>query len=1107
MSASVADLFVVLDSVTDPFSNGMKRAAADAEAQSKRMSSALGLVTKVGLGVGIAVTGIAAASVKATSDFQANMTKLSTAAGAPKAAVQAAAGEILKLGTQVGMTGTQMAEALYHPVSAGLDMATSLQVVKYAAEEAQISGANLDDTTYSLSSVMKAFNFPASQAANTMATLNAVVGDGDMRFQDFNASIKNWAPTAAQMGMSVSSMGAGLAYLTDRGNSAEEASTRLTMGISMMATPSKQAASLLEGLGVASSDVKGSSAAMTDVLKKAGITQNQLAADLAKPDGLYVALKQLQDALHKAGVGGTEADSAIAKIFGGGRSDKAILSLLQNLDGLKQKYDQITADSSNAKFQANWETTKNTFSFQMQQMKVAAENFGIEIGTKLLPVLSNLISTGEGDLGQLASGFSGPVRTPVNPGLGNAFLNKDMTPAPPPLTAWQEFGQKLHQYLTDIENDAKRLEPVGHDVMVFAGDAYQGLSKILPVALSVAGTLGKALFLGAEAAGKVLADVLGPAIRDVGDFIDAHQTAIKIFADVVLGGLALKMGVLGTINATRGLIDLATRIAQFPVAQVGQITTAWDGMKAAWTGKEAAEGEQAIQGLSGALSDLKGKASGALDAVLPNSGKLAGLAQMGQEFKSVGTEAKAADEQLALFGVTEKGVTQVADYQQLSLFEGTLGGVATEAEAAGTASASLASKLGKFAMAGGVIGAAVVGVGLLANYLGHLAGVGDHTGQNVDELAKQLDLAGAGSKQAQEGFTQAATAMAAMSSVVHKPIQGLNDMDTALANLASGGHAAQAKAQFADIAAALAKQGIDAKTAASDFPKYEQAVKDAGDAAQTADGKVQGLLGTLSQQQALDQFASDINSVTTSIQTNGRTLSGNTDQAIANRQAFSQAANDIENYYQQQRNAGVPIQQATSDMQKQVDQLEQTGIKAGMTKGDVDSYLKTLGLIPSSIGTTITANVSPAVQALNGLLQRIDASTGTVQVYASPTNVAGGRALGANADGGPVRRGDVSWVGERGPELVVFGRDGYVIPNEALTGSRALDSRVLSGSGGYGPAAYVPGFGQGGTTVVNNHYNVNFAGDLMTEDQALTKLRTAQLQWSARNNGTGWSVP
>lgn len=345
-------------------------------------------VTKWG---SIGLAGVGIASVDLAQKFQTQMTRLSTAAGAPIAQVNGMRDAVLKTATSVGVSGTQMAEALYHPVSAGLDLKTSLQDVKYAAMETQISGASLDDTTYALSSVMKAFNQSASDAGPTMAQLNAIVGQGDMHFQDFNTSIKNWAPTAAQLNIGVTSMGAALAYLTDRGNGAEEAATRVTMGLSMMTTPSKQAAALLEGLGVASSDVTASSDAMTTVLKKTGITQNELAADLQKPDGIYVALQHLKNSLVEAGVSGTEADSVLSKIFGGGRSDKAILSLMQNLDGLKSKFQDIQTAASPDKFANAWQQTQQTFAYQLKQVGAEVENLAIRFGNMLIPEIQAVV--------------------------------------------------------------------------------------------------------------------------------------------------------------------------------------------------------------------------------------------------------------------------------------------------------------------------------------------------------------------------------------------------------------------------------------------------------------------------------------------------------------------------------------------------------------------------------------------------------------------------------------------------------------------------------------------------------------------------------------------
>nr|WP_223184895.1 phage tail tape measure protein [Streptomyces sp. CBMA152] len=551
-----------------------RRAAAGADALGAKWLGLGPVFDKVKKWGALGLAGIGIASTDLAVHFQTQMTRISTAAGAPIAQVQAMRSQVLQTATSVGVSGTQMAEALYHPVSAGLDLKTSLQAVKYAAMEAQISGASLDDTTYSLSSVMKAFNMSASQAGPTMADLNAIVGEGDMRFQDLNASIKNWAPTAAQMGISVNSMGAGLAYLTDRGNSAEVAATRLTMGISMMTTPSGQAAKMLEGLGVASSDVSASSSAMQEAMKKANITQNQLALDLKKPDGLYVALKDLKDHLKAAGVSGTEADSVLAKVFGGGRSDKAIMSLMQNLDGVKQKFNAISHDSSMDHFQQAWQQTTKTLKFQFEQIKAGAENLGIRIGDALIPQVSKFITLVEKHGAPIAKSLGGMFSGIAAGFTGKANEGKSKGGSAPQMTGWEKLGQQLRHVADDFKSFA-----------LDAGKALHGVAQALgPVAAQIGGALVGAL----QMAGKILADVVGPALKGFADFLDHNKGLVKAFADVVLGGLAAKLMIVGGVKAATGIVNLATSILGFPLKQIEGIRDAFKGLKEAGKGMAAA---------------------------------------------------------------------------------------------------------------------------------------------------------------------------------------------------------------------------------------------------------------------------------------------------------------------------------------------------------------------------------------------------------------------------------------------------------------------------------------------------------------------------------------
>jgi hypothetical protein len=122
-------------------------------------------------------------------------------------------------------------------------------------------------------------------------------------------------------------------------------------------------------------------------------------------------------------------------------------------------------------------------------------------------------------------------------------------------------------------------------------------------------------------------------------------------------------------------------------------------------------------------------------------------------------------------------------------------------------------------------------------------------------------------------------------------------------------------------------------------------------------------------------------------------------------------------------------------------------------------------------------------------IRYVDGQTAYVQVGASGTTV-GGRQLLTNAAGGPVDRGDVSVVGEDGPEIVVFQQSGTVIPNDAIRrvgGAPGSGSRIVGGVQS-GPASF------------------NF-GDINVQLTAIGDLRnpngmdvaTRQFVWQLRN--------
>ncbi len=486
-------------------------------------------------------------SLDKASKFTTELTRLQTAAGLTDqilkknhTTMQGVGDQLKKLGDQYGQTGTAMAQAMYHPISTGLDLKTSLLLVAQAANLAQIHGANLEDTTYALSSVMKAYNQQAKDVTKTSALLNAIVGEGDMRFQDFNTSVKNWAPSGEAMGISIQSLGSAIAYLTDRGNSAEVASTRLTMGLSMMTSGSKQANAYLHDLGLTADTVTMKNKNLADAMTKAGLTTNKLAADLKKPDGVYVALSDLKNALIKAGASASDADSVMSKIFGGGRSDKAIMSLMGNLDGLKQKYSDIgkAVSTYGDKSAQAAKTPEATW----KQLKATLDNVIISFGQTMLPAAQKIG-------GSLAHAFQGPE---IQKGLGQLgdATAKVMTALAPLMPVIVDLAAQLASTLAPaLEPIAKALLPIFEMGAKELAGLLRELTPYLPPIIKAIGAWLQSQMALAPAMLKLVGALLPliPALADLAIMSAQVSTVLAELAGAIIEILAPPLKLLAEL--------------------------------------------------------------------------------------------------------------------------------------------------------------------------------------------------------------------------------------------------------------------------------------------------------------------------------------------------------------------------------------------------------------------------------------------------------------------------------------------------------------------------------------------------------------------------------
>jgi TP901 family phage tail tape measure protein len=357
-----------------------------------------------GLTLGIAaIMGVVTyEGIKNATTLQKNLTLLQTQAGMTAKGMLAVKAAAMGIGTSLGATPESYAAAAYAPASTGMSPAETIAIVNNAQKEAIISGAGLTDTVNSLTGVMKSYNLSAGQAAKTQAQLNAIVGSGNMHFSDFNAAMSSGvAATSALYGVSVASLGAPLAYMTDRGVPAAQAATRLRMTEALMASPTAEAAKVGAAAGLSPAEISSATSGMTQALKLAGVQQTTLASDMRQPDGILVALKDLKTHMDDAGVSTDMQNAALSKMFGGGRSGSVAAALFANIPGGEAKYAQIMKGSTTGAFNSDFNKAMDTQSAKLKVLDAQWHNFSITLGSDMLPVVSLLTGALSGVLGFL----------------------------------------------------------------------------------------------------------------------------------------------------------------------------------------------------------------------------------------------------------------------------------------------------------------------------------------------------------------------------------------------------------------------------------------------------------------------------------------------------------------------------------------------------------------------------------------------------------------------------------------------------------------------------------------------------------------------------------
>lgn len=381
MALTVGELVAFLDVNTTAFDAKMTAAGGRFRAAAASMQASGAAMAGVGKGftkyLTVPILAVGVASAVMAAKFQKSMELIETQAGGSAEEVKYLSAQILAM-KGVQHSPDELANSVYHLRSVGLQGAEAMEALRQAEALASVGQADLEQTTNALAGAYKSGIKGTRTFGSTVATLNSIIGAGNMRMEDLVSAMgSGFLVTAKQFGISLVDVGGALATMTSRGIPATKSAMALKMAFSGMAAPTVAAAKEMERLGMTSETL----------------------ASAMRTDGLPGAIATL--AKHLKGMSEIKQTASLTKMFGA-KSSQAILTLIGNLEDYQKVNKQVEDNAKTSKFAEAVKVQAESAAAKWEKFKATMARVAVQLGNQFLPALTGIAAA----LGDVADKFS-----------------------------------------------------------------------------------------------------------------------------------------------------------------------------------------------------------------------------------------------------------------------------------------------------------------------------------------------------------------------------------------------------------------------------------------------------------------------------------------------------------------------------------------------------------------------------------------------------------------------------------------------------------------------------------------------------------------------------
>jgi len=402
------------------------RTAGQSLDQIGRTAGRVGLIAAAGLGV----------MVVAAARFDKSMSAVRAATHETAENMDLLREAAIQAGADTAFSATEAAEGIEELAKAGVATADILGGgLSGALDLAAAGGMAVADAAEATATALQQFKLEGSQASHVADLLAAGAGKAQGSVSDMALALDYAGVPASNLGVSIEETAGAIALFSSNGIIGEKAGTSLRGMLSSLASPSKEAAKVMEDLGIHLFDTQG------------------------KFIGLAGTADQLQSKM--AGLTDEERNNALGRLFSNAQLSAANILYREGGDAVE-----------------SWTASVNDQGYAAETAALKMDNLAGDIEKFKGSLETALITAGEGGQGPLRKLVQGAT------GAVNAFTNmpgpiRDTATAMLGITAitggglW--FGSKVIRSVADTSEALKKLEISAGKTRIAAASVGKGI--------------------------------------------------------------------------------------------------------------------------------------------------------------------------------------------------------------------------------------------------------------------------------------------------------------------------------------------------------------------------------------------------------------------------------------------------------------------------------------------------------------------------------------------------------------------------------------------------------------------------------------------------------